>query len=71
LAEAAPGAMADWLLYLGGGLLAISGLLLGYFAWSYNYFKGELKEDDPSYRTKAAAWLTSHALLDAYRDKLR
>jgi hypothetical protein len=65
----APGATADWLLYLGGGLLTISGALIGYFAWAYNYFNGELKED-PAYRTNATAWLTSHALLAALRDKL-
>ena len=69
LAEAAPGAMADWLLYLGAGLLTLGGALIGYVRWAYTYFKGELK-DDRAYRDKAVAWLTSHALLAAYRDRL-
>jgi hypothetical protein len=58
--------MADWLHYL---LLTLGGALIGYFRWAYTYFKGELK-DDPTYREKAARWLTAHGLLIVYRDGL-
>lgn len=58
--------MADWLLYLAGGFLTISGALIGYFSWAYSYFKDELK-DDPSYRAETAKALTRHAWLASYQ----
>jgi hypothetical protein len=63
--EGAPRPMADWLVYLWGGFLTVSAVLIAYFAWAYNYFKGELK-DDPKYCADTADALTGHVWLASY-----
>lgn len=61
--------MGETILWMGGGLLTLSGALIGYFAWAFPYHEGQL-EKDAAYRKHVATWLIGDRLLRGYRETL-